>query len=685
MKLLSPVRLGNAEASNRVLFGPHATNLGVRRAFSPRHVAYYERRARGGAGVIVLEEASVHESDWPYERAPLAADCGPGWDAIVDACRPHGSLVIGALGHSGGQGTSHWSQRPLWAPSDEPEVNSREIPKIMEPGDIRAVVDGFGNAAGWAAAAGLDGVEINAGQNSLVRQFLSGLTNRRSDEYGSDRSLLAREVIAAVRSSIGDGIVGLRLSCDELAPWAGITPESAAALVTELGPLVDYLVVVRGSIFSVPATRPDTHHEPGFNLDLAGNLAGNLGGESGGGLIGDAGGARIVAQGSIIDVGQAEWALDEGRCDLVEMTRAQIADADLVAKAAADPARIRPCILCNQTCQVRDNRNPIITCVVDPRTGHELDDPEPCPGDLTGSHDRSRSENQSKDQARALLVVGGGPGGLEAARVAAERGRRVRLLEASDQLGGMVLAAAEGAGRRPLAAIVDWLEAEVRRLGVEVVTGHRATAADIDSHDGPVILATGSMTAPPTSPTTADAGVVSVVALLDGSRQGNLEELVPSDGAVVILDPIGGPIGVSAAELLAQTGRSVTLVTPDAFAGQMLALTGDLAPCNTRLAQLGVEVIRRVKVRRIGVDEITVEHHFSGEQTVLKGVVIDAGSRLPDDTLAETLAETSVDTTGRHARIGDAVAPRTIHEAILEARRAVLALDESGLSPRASQ
>ncbi len=672
MKLLSPVRLGNAEASNRVLFGPHATNLGVRRAFSPRHVAYYERRARGGAGVIVLEEASVHDSDWPYERAPLAADCGPGWEAIVDACRPHGSLVIGAIGHSGGQGTSHWSQRPLWAPSDEPEVNSREIPKIMEPGDICAVIDGFGQAAGLAAEAGLDGVEINAGQNSLVRQFLSGLTNRRSDGYGSDRSLLAREVIAAVRSSIGDGIIGLRLSCDELAPWAGITPESAADLVEELGPLVDYLVVVRGSIFSVPATRPDTHHDPGFNLDLTGDLTGVLTS----GPAGDADGTPVVAQGSIIDVGQAEWALEEGRCDLVEMTRAQIADADLVAKAAAEPARIRPCILCNQTCQVRDNRNPIITCVVDPRTGHELDDPEPCPGDTTGPD--GDIKNKTKNKNPVLLVVGGGPGGLEAARVAAERGHQVKLLEASDQLGGMVVTAAEGAGRKPLATIIGWLEAEVRRLGVEVVTGHRATTADTDSHDGPVIVATGSVDSSPTGLVSADAKVVSAVAVLDGSRRGDLEGLVPSGGDVVILDPIGGPIGVSTAELLAQTGHSVTLVTPDAFAGQMLALTGDLAPCNTRLAQVGVEIVRRVKVRRIGLDEVTVEHHFSGVQMVLRGVVIDAGSRLPDDTLA-------TETMGRHPRIGDAIAPRTIHEAILEARRAVLALDEPSPSPRASR
>jgi len=295
MKLLSSVNLGNAEASNRVMFGPHTTNLGVRRALSERHVAYYRRRAAGGAGIVVTEEASVHPSDWPYERAPLASECGAGWAEVAEACHAHGSLVIAAIGHSGGQGTSHWSQAPLWAPSDEPEVNTREIPKIMERADIRAVISGFGSAATIAARSGIDGVEINAGQHSLVRQFISGLTNRRGDEYGSDKLLFAREVIASVRENSGTGIVGLRLSCDELAPWAGITPESAVDIARELAALVDYVVVVRGSIFSVSATRPDTHVAAGFNLDLVRDVRAGIDQA-----------VPVVAQGSIVDVGQAE-------------------------------------------------------------------------------------------------------------------------------------------------------------------------------------------------------------------------------------------------------------------------------------------------------------------------------------------------------------------------------------------
>ena len=212
MELLTPIRVGSRQAPNRVIFGPRVTNLGDGRSLSPRHVAYYERRARGGTGILVVEEASVHESDWPYERSPLASECGPGWRAIVDACHPHGGLVLAGLGHAGGQGTSHWSQRPLWSPSDEPEVNTREVPKIMEAADVTAVVDGFGRAAAAAVAAGCDGVEVNAGQHSLVRQFLSALTNRRDDDHGTDAgaTLVTSTTATGLLQDGGGRVTGVR-------------------------------------------------------------------------------------------------------------------------------------------------------------------------------------------------------------------------------------------------------------------------------------------------------------------------------------------------------------------------------------------------------------------------------------------------------------------------------------------
>jgi 2,4-dienoyl-CoA reductase (NADPH2) len=324
--------LAGRVAPSRVLFEPIETNLGHRREISDRHVAFYARRAAGGAGVIVTEVASVHPSDHAYERAPLAADAAGGWAAVVDACRPHGALVLAGLGHAGSQGSSAYHQATLWAPSRVPDPGEREVPVPMEQPELDALVAGFAAAAEAAVHAGSDGVEVQAGQHALLRQFLSPLTNLRDDAYGRDRARLLREVLVAVRAALGaDRVLGLRLCCDELAPWAGITPEDGVAVAAAVD--VDYLVPVRGCGFSVAATRPDMHTPPGFNRTLCAEVRRAIGRE-----------AAVVLQGSVVDIGMAQAALVDGVADLVEMTRAQLADPDVVAHVrAGTPERIRPC------------------------------------------------------------------------------------------------------------------------------------------------------------------------------------------------------------------------------------------------------------------------------------------------------------------------------------------------------
>ncbi len=662
--LTEPIALGPRRAPSRVMFGPHETNLGRARAISARHVAYYARRAAGGCGVIVTETASVHPSDWPYERAPLAADCGPGWAAAAAACSPHGTLVLAGLGHAGMQGSSAFSQSALWAPSRVPDAGTRELPMEMADAEIDALVDGFAAAAALAAGTGLDGVEINAGQHSLVRQFQSGLTNQRGDGYGQDRLLLTERVLRSVRSELGASrLLGLRLCCDELAPWAGVTPELAAEQAARLAGQVDYLVVVRGSIYSVPATRPDLHTEPGAGIELCRQIRAALGG-----------GVPVVLQGSVVDPGQAQWALDDGAADLAEMTRAQITDPGLVRLLrSGQPGRIRPCLLCNQACMVRDNRNPIISCVIEPGSGHELDGGQelavgPEPGSGPGDGDTA-----GQGQARGrVLVIGGGPAGMEAACRLAGRGHRVRLAERGQALGGMLATAAGVHGRQRLGAAVGWWRRELDRLGVTVLLEHEVTAAELDQALGGgerVLLATGSVPGPREYRIEPGARVMEAADLLALVSSGALDQL--PEGRAVVFDPVGGPVGVGIAELLAAAGRPASIVTPDQVAGTQLAITGDLADANSRLQRAGVGRELRSLLRAVTAEQVSLEDKWTGEQRVLDcGFVVHCGHRLPEQALYLHRPGT--------LRAGDCVAPRTVLEAVLEGRRAADAISAAG-------
>ncbi|WP_225233486.1 mycofactocin system FadH/OYE family oxidoreductase 1 [Klenkia terrae] len=611
MPLTDPWVLAGRTAPSRVLFGPHETNLGSGRALSPRHVAYYARRAAGGAGVVVVEAASVHPSDHPYERAPLAADCAPGWAAVGDACRPQGTVVLAGLTHTGGQGSSAWTQAPLWGPSREPDVVSRQVPVPMGSAECAALVAGFAGAAATAVAAGLDGVEVDAGPRSLLRQFLSALTNHRDDVHGTDRSRLLREVLAAVRAAQGpDRVLALRLSVDESAPWAGLTPEGCRPLVAELAPLVDLLTLVRGSALDQAAYRPTASRTPRFHVEL----------------LAAAGRTPVVAQGSVVDPTSADQLLAAGFA-AVEMTRALVADAELVTtvRAGRDP---RPCLLCNQACQVLDTRNPPVSCVVDPLSGHELTEPDVdlgAPGD-----------------GRRVVVAGAGPAGLEAARVLALRGFAVEVV--APAVGGLLPVVAAAPGRERFGVFADWSVAECARLGVRFRPG---TAEDAD------VVATGGLPGTPVV-----AGAVPAADVLAGA------DLPP--GPVLVHDPVGGPVGVGVAELLAAGGREVVIATPDDVVGTRLGPTGDLVDANRRLARAGVRRETGVLLRGWADGVAELAHRWTGAVTAVPcAVVVDAGHRLPGTVLPDG---------GRARFAGDVVAPRTVLDAVLEGRRAALAV-----------
>ena len=386
------------------MFGPHVTNLGDdERRFTARHTAYYLRRAVGGCGIVVTEGASVHDSDWPYERAPLANRCAEGWREIAECV-------------------------PRTPDPGDCVTRSRRRPgqQRLQPDAVVGTVEGSGGEQSRDAE--VDGTRRH-------RRGGRRICRRRQDRDGRRmRRRRAQRRAAQLAAPVPVGFDqparrsrGATTGCCSLArrsPRFVRTPRcsgcACAATSSHRGPgsrpiwhrrsppalLLPVSTIsscVRGSIYSTEKTRPDFHEPTGFNIDVC--RAVKVATAS----------TPVFLQGSIVDSSQAEWAIDEGVCDGVEMTRAQIAEPDLVAKLRMDHAdTIRPCIRCNQTCQVRDVRNPIVSCVGEPSAGRETEDPD--------------WYAPATDQ-RSVLVVGGGVAGLEAARVAATRGHRVAAHE----------------------------------------------------------------------------------------------------------------------------------------------------------------------------------------------------------------------------------------------------------------
>jgi hypothetical protein len=352
------------------------------------------------------------------------------------------------------------------------------------------------------------------------------------------------------------------------------------------------------------------------------------------------------------------------------MTRAQIADADLVSKVRAGAAvTVRPCVRCNQNCRVRDNRNPIVACIGDPRSGHE-----------TVDVDVERNSGHEAEGHR-VLVVGAGPAGLECARVLAAHGASVRVVDAADRAGGMLPVVA--AGRETFGDLSDWLVSECSRLGASVTLGSRLNPDDIRSalsSGHSVVLATGSRA--PTRAYRIDPGakVVTAADLLDAASRGTLSDVVGPGSRVLVDDPVGGPVGVAVVELLTRQGHHVSIVTQDQIVGTGLSLSGDLADANTRLQQAGVDRVLSSVLRAVTVQGAVIEQRWTREQRVIPtDLVVDAGHRLPEGELYDALVGADASLRDELLRAGDCVAPRTVHEAILEGRRAALTvLSRSG-------
>ncbi|OLL16908.1 MULTISPECIES: mycofactocin system FadH/OYE family oxidoreductase 2 [unclassified Rhodococcus (in: high G+C Gram-positive bacteria)] len=645
-RLAAPLRLGPVTLRNRVVFSAHLTNFAEDGLPTAQHAAYYAARAGGGAGLIVSEEHTVHPTDRPYEKLIRGYDPAvvSGYRRITDAVHARGGRIFAQLNHNGAQGCGMYTGLPLWAPSAVPDPLFREVPKALEEHEIRDLVEGYARVAEHCRAGGFDGVELQCSQASIVRQFLSPGTNLRTDRYGGplrNRARFLLEVVGALRAAVGsDLVVGVRLSGHD-GTDGGITLDDAvavAAMIEDSGH-VDYLNTSIGvateTLHLIEASMATPH---GYALFVPDAIRRRVR-------------LPVVGVGRFTTPAQAEAALAEGRCDLVGVVRGQIADPDFAAKAlAGDDEAVRPCLACNQECIGRVGLGRWIGCVENPRAGREaqlLPDPA-VPG-------------------RRVLVVGGGPAGLRAAATAAQRGHRVTLCERTPALGGQIRTAATAPGRGELAGMVDSLEVECRRAGVDVRIGVHVDAAFVQEHrPDAVVVATGAR---PRRPDWAGdtALVVDVRDVLDGR--------VSPQGDVLVVDDLGFHQATSVAALLAGRGAAVTVCTAGMIVGQDLGLTLDMEDWTRRAHAEGIAQLTDTLVTAVtetgGRLDVALWHHPTAvAHTRTVDAVVVATHQDPVDDLWVALRDGAFHV----VRIGDAVTPRRAHAAIVEGERAAVGL-----------
>ena len=638
--LFSPLRLGPVLVPNRIVFSAHLTNYATEDGRpSDQHTAYYEARAAGGAGLIITEEHSTHPTDWPYEKLihGFHPEVIPGYRRITDAVHRHGTPIFAQINHNGGQGSGMYSRLPVWAASPVADPLFREVPKEVDRLEIAEIVAGYALVAGHCKAGGFDGIELQCSHSSIVRGFLSPAANTRTDEYGgslANRARLLLRIVEAVRETIGRELaLGVRLCGDELIE-GGTTIDDAvevARLVEQQG-MTDYINtsigVATASLFMIEASM---QVPPGYALFIPSAIR-------------KAVDLPVVGVGRFKDPVQAERALDAGHCDLVGVVRGQIADADFAAKARAGLTdEIRLCLSCNQECVGRMGLNRWLGCIENPRTGREADTVAI----------RSRVP-------RRVIVVGAGPAGLQAAVSASQRGHEVIVIEKELQPGGQARLAATVPSRAEFGDIVRNQVHACEAAGIEIHYGVTADARMIKTMSpDAVVVATGAEPARPYwAPPDADT-IVDVRDVLEGRAE-------PS-GRVVVVDELGFHQATSVAELIADRGGRVTVVTPGMVVGQDLGITLDLEHWNIRAAAKGIVQLTDLVPMGWSPEGLNLLHHPTGQnRTIACDWVVLAVPPQPVEELYHALCAVA----GLEVhRVGDCVAPRRAHAAVIEGAR----------------
>ena len=625
-------QLGRMELKNRIVMPPMVTRYGDDNGnVTERTLSYYEARARGGASLIIVEATFVHKQGHAFSSQLGICDDSflPGLSRLVEVIHRHGAKAAIQLHHGGRTAQSVLSGLPPVAPSPLP-VPGGEIPREITLPEISVAVASFAGAAVRARQAGFDGIEIHGAHGYLIDQFLSPASNRRRDNYGGslpNRQRFFLEVINAVKEAVGnDMTVWGRINGREYGVENGTSPEEAQDTARQ-----------------AEAAGIDAIHVSGFGPAAPHNLTTPK--FATGVIMEVVEGVKHAVSVPVIGVGRistqaGEEILRTGRADLIAIGKALLADPDLPVKTAAGREDdITPCIVCNG-CR-DDIRTPAlagIRCAVNATLGREAESriiPAPKP--------------------KNVLIVGGGPAGLEAARVSALRGHRVTIYEKDTRLGGQLVPAAISPHKDRIAPLTNYLITQLHKLGVKVLMNTEATV-DVINQAGPdaIILATGVRPFLPDIPGVTGANVVQASDVLEG-------KLTTGDCVVVIG---GALVGCEIAEFLADRGKKVTVTRR----GSQMAV--EVGPSNrdfllSRLVTKGVTLLPGIKYLEITPRGLVITTAAGESQAIAADTIVLAAGSVPENELYEKL---SGGTTEIHC-IGDCVKPRTIRDAVAEGFR----------------
>ncbi|SDI01984.1 FAD-dependent oxidoreductase [Pseudomonas panipatensis] len=639
--LFSPLTIRGKRLKNRIMSTGHDTSMPTDNLVNDALVAYHKARAEGGAGLIVMQVAGVHDSARYTSHVLMATDdaCIPGYRRVAEACHAEGTVLLSQIFHPGREimESSDGLLAVAYSASASPNERFRVMPRELDQALIDEIVAGYAAAARRLHQAGLDGVEVVASHGYLPAQFLNPRVNRRSDGYNGDldaRLRFTREVLAAVRAATDDAfIVGLRISADERDP-EGLTEDESLQAVQALQGELDYVHLVAGTSASLGGA---IHIVPPMAIEAA-YLASNAATFK----------ARLdlplFVTGRINQPQEAEQIIARGQADVCGMTRALICDPQMPNKAGSGRHDdVRACIACNQACIGHFHRGYPISCIQHPETGREL----------------HYGQLRPATQRKRVLVVGGGPAGMKAAAVAAQRGHQVTLCEAGAQLGGQVNLAQLLPRRAEFGGASTNLQREMQLAGVEVRRNTRVDRALVErERPDVVIVATGAEPYWPPFERGGELQVVDAWQVLRGE--------VKVGRSVLVSDWRCDWIGPGIAERLVREGHQVQLAVNGTHAGESLPLyvRDHLAG---ELHRLGIPVTPYARLYGCDDSSVYLQHTASGEPMIVEGIdtLVLCQGHQPVDNLAAELHGLVA-----YQRIGDCLAPRTAEEAIYEGLKA---------------